>query len=77
MVLRFRKRNKDENGGKCGFCGCLDPKRNRSRIGWLGIVSSVMAVGASFGLVGGLIGVKFNSVASISPFLLVGLGCMF
>ena len=79
MVLRFKKRsgNKDENDGKCNFCSCLDPTRNRSRIGWLGIVSSVMAVGASFGLVGGLFGVKFNSVVSISPFLLVGLGCMF
>ena len=61
-------------------CACFpfrfDDTRNRSRIGWIGLISCILAVGSSFGLVGGLVGIKFNSVVSISPFLLVGLGCM-
>ena len=67
MVLRFKK-NAD---GKCR----LDGSRCRARIGWLGIVSAGLAVLSSFGLVGGIFGVKFNSVVAVAPFLLVGIGC--
>jgi len=68
MVLRFVRRS----DSKCG-CAC-DMARCRGRIGWLGIISAVLSVSSSFGLVGGIFGIKFNSVCSVAPFLLVGLG---
>merc|ERR1719334_1692877 len=66
MVLRFKKRE----DGKTR----LDFLRCRGRIGWLGIVSAGMAVLSCFGIVGGICGVPFNSVVSVAPFLLVGIG---
>eukprot|EP01084_Bolivina_argentea_P160138 278870_1 len=69
MVLRF-KRNRNAK-----YCSLrFDMLRCRGRIGWIGIISSILAVGSSFGLVGGILKIKFNSVVSIAPFLLVGLG---
>ena len=43
-------------------------------IGFIGLLSSVLAIASSFGIVGGIFGVKFNSVVQIAPFLLAGLG---
>ena len=73
MILRFKRSSKS-------FCNRsmykLDMKRCRGRIGWVGTISSMLAVSSSFGLVGGIFGIKFNTIVSVAPFLLVGLGCM-
>ena len=73
LVMRFKRRT-------VGTKGCckwqVDNKRSRSLLASFGIWSSLLATGAAFGIVGGIIGIKFNSVVSISPFLLVGLGGM-
>ena len=53
----------------------LDKTRCRARIAWVGTISAMLAVVSSFGLVGGIMGIKFNSIVSVAPFLLVGLGC--
>ena len=67
MVLRF-KRSADRKCIQCDGTTC------RGRIGWLGFVSSIMAVSSSWGLVGGIFGVDFEFFLIINPILLVGIG---
>ena len=76
MVLRFKRQSYHFCWMKtcCKLKFKIDPERSRAFIAIFGVLSSALAVAASFGIVGGIIGVKFNSVVSISPFLLVGLG---
>merc|ERR1719334_2207043 len=66
MVLRFKKNAEGKT--------TLDFLRCRARIGWLGIISAGLAVLSSFGLVGGICQVPFNSVVAVAPFLLMGIG---
>ena len=68
MVTRCKR----SSNGKCIQC---DGARSRARIGWIGFVSSMMAVTACWGLVGGIFGVKFKSIIVLTPYLLVGIGC--
>ena len=74
LVARFKRRNLDA----VNWCKCIkyaiDRKRSRSAMATFGIWSSLLATGAAFGIVGGILGIKYNSVVSVSPFLLVGLG---
>ena len=67
MVTRFKRMS----DGTCIEC---DSSKSRARIGWIGFVSSMMAVSSCWGLVGGICGVKFKSIVAVSPYLLVGIG---
>ena len=77
FVLRFRS-PREENTDSSGSSICrpyvIDMTRSRGLTALFGVVGALLSVGASFGLTGGIFGIKFNSVVSVSPFLLLGLG---
>ena len=70
ILMRFKKH-------KWCFNICpykIDFTKSRGFMGSIGIFSAGLAVISCFGIVGGIMGVKFNAVVSITPFLLLGLG---
>ena len=81
-VNNIRNKNKNTriiaNRKRSRCCICqryrMDKQRSHTRISWLGIVSTCMAIITSFGLVGGLGGVPFNAFVAVVPLLLVGIG---
>ena len=76
-VLRFKRKNWHCCSNSIQCKRMLDPIRSRACTAIFGVLGAGLSVAASFGLAGGIVGIKFNSVASVSPFLLLGLGGMF
>ena len=75
-----KKQEKDASSTSSSSCCCgccsIDCKRSHTRVSVCGIISTVMAIITSFGLVGGLWQVPFNAFVAAVPLLLIGIGGM-
>ena len=68
--------NNKYNYNNC-WCCCLgyeiDRKRSRTFLALLGIFSTFLSIIATFGFVGGIMKIPFNSVVGAAPLLLIGI----
>ena len=74
LVLRFKKMDDNNSGNICKYT--IYASRSRALVANFGVIAASLAIASCFGFAGGILGVKFNSIVSVSPFLLLGLGGM-